>query len=54
MDFTGRPLKGLVFVSAEGVDREEDLEGWVDRALAFTRSLPAKESVPAPLRRKRP
>jgi hypothetical protein len=53
MDFTGRPMKGLVFVSAEGVDREEDLERWVDRALAFTRSLPAKEAVPAPLRRKR-
>jgi TfoX/Sxy family transcriptional regulator of competence genes len=53
MDFTGRPMKGLVLVSAEGTDREADLERWVERALAFTTSLPAKEPSPAPLRRKR-
>ena len=53
MEFTGRPMKGIVLVSAEGTDREEDLERWVERALTFTRSLPAKEPAPAPLRRKR-
>ncbi len=35
MDFTGRPMKGYVFVSPEGVDRDEDLERWVDRCLDF-------------------
>jgi TfoX/Sxy family transcriptional regulator of competence genes len=53
MEFTGRPMKGIVLVSVEGTDREEDLERWIDHALAFTGSLPAKEASPAPLRRKR-
>ena len=53
MTFTGRPMKGIVLVSAEGTDREADLERWIERALAFTGSLPAKEPSPAPLRRKR-
>ena len=35
MDFTGRPMKGYVFISEEGFDKEEDLEYWVDLALAF-------------------
>lgn len=35
MDFTGRPLKGYVFVSPEGVDAQEDLEYWVDLCLQF-------------------
>ena len=53
MEFTGRPMKGIVLVSVAGTDREEDLERWIDHALAFTRSLPAKEETPAPLRRKK-
>ncbi|MCB9081117.1 MAG: TfoX/Sxy family protein [Lewinellaceae bacterium] len=35
MDFTGRPMKGYVFVEPEGVDREEDLAAWVKLCLAF-------------------
>ena len=35
MDFTGRPMKGYVFVDPEGVDFEEDLEYFVDLALQF-------------------
>jgi TfoX N-terminal domain len=35
MDFTGRPMKGFVFVSPEGTDAPEALEYWVDLALAF-------------------
>jgi len=52
MEFTGRPMKGLVLISAEGTDREADLECWIERALAFTGSLPPKEPSAAPLRRK--
>ncbi len=43
MDFTGRPMKGYVFVRPQGVDRAEDLEAWIGRALEFNRSLPAKK-----------
>jgi hypothetical protein len=42
MDFTGRPMRGFVFVAAAGVAARADLEGWVDRGLACAESLPAK------------
>lgn len=35
MDFTGRPMKGFVFVQPEGIDQEQDLEHWVQLALDF-------------------
>jgi len=35
MDFTGRPMKGYVYVHPEGHDTEQDLRHWVDLALAF-------------------
>jgi len=42
MDFTGRPMKGMVYVSAEGIEEEEDLEGWVNTCESFVRTLPPK------------
>ena len=41
MDFTGRPMAGMVFVSAEGL-RGTALRRWVQRAAAFVRTLPPK------------
>ena len=35
MDFTGRPMKGFVFVDAEGIDMDQDLNYWLDLCLAF-------------------
>ena len=35
MDFTGRPLKGMVYVSPAGLRSRASLERWVQRALAF-------------------
>ncbi len=35
MTFTGRPMKGYVFVSDKGVDLDKDLEYWVDLCLKF-------------------
>lgn len=35
MDFTGKPMKGFVFVGPEGFDTDQDLEKWLDLALAF-------------------
>jgi len=43
MDFTGRPMKGWLYVSAEGWDDDESLRQWVDRGLSFARSLPSKK-----------
>lgn len=42
MDFTGRPLRGFVFVSGEAVATDGSLAEWVGRGLAFAASLPAK------------
>ncbi len=42
MDFTGRPLKGFVYVSPQGVADETSLLDWIDRAVRFAGSLPPK------------
>lgn len=42
MDFTGRPLRGFVFVDPSGYQTDEDLAKWVKRAVDFVSSLPAK------------
>jgi len=42
MDFTGKPMKGLVYVEPAGFASVADLEVWIGRAMAFARSLPAK------------
>lgn len=40
MDFTGRPMKGFIFVYADGIDSEESLDFWTEKALEYNRSLP--------------
>lgn len=43
MDFTGRPMKGFLFVGPEGYRSEASLRTWIDDCLTFVRSLPAKK-----------
>jgi len=43
MDFTGRPMKGMVFVGPQGYATDEQLRGWVEQTLDYARTLPAKE-----------
>lgn len=35
MDFTTKRMKGYLYVNQVGLDREDDLEFWVDRCLEF-------------------
>lgn len=35
MDFTGHPMRGFVFVRAEGYQSDADLKTWLDLALEF-------------------
>ena len=35
MDFTGRPMKGYVFVTYEGIDTDQDLEFWLQLCLDY-------------------
>lgn len=45
MDFTGRPMKGWIFVGPAGYESDEDLSAWVDSGVAFAASLPAKDKT---------
>ena len=35
MDFTGRPMRGYIFVTPKGFDSDSNLEYWLDLCLAF-------------------
>lgn len=61
MDFTGRPMKGFVFVSPAGSRTEKAIKLWVDWSTAFVATVKKKPPRPrrpraAPVRRskKRP
>ena len=43
MDFTGRPMRGFVFVEPEGLVSEKELAFWLELALAYNPT--AKKSV---------
>ena len=42
MDFTGRKMKGFVYVAPMGFHTEKALLGWIERGLKIARSKPAK------------
>src|SRR5262249_30438047 len=42
MDFTGRPMKGYLYVSADGLTSDATLERWIGHGVAYTTGLPAK------------
>ena len=44
MDFTGRSMRGMVYVDSEGISEDESLESWLRRGLVYARSLPPKSS----------
>ena len=35
MNFTGRAMKGYVFVDEQGLDMDEDLEYWIQKCIDF-------------------
>lgn len=42
MDFTGRPMRGLVYVEPDGFGEDKEIKFWIERALLFVRTLPEK------------
>ena len=42
MDFTGKPLRGLIYVDPEGIAEDQDLKDWAERCLSFVKTLPVK------------
>ena len=45
MDFTGRPLAGMVYIDPAGFRTDAALAKWVQRGVAFVSALPAKKSA---------
>ncbi len=43
MDFTGKPMKGMIYVEPEGLKSEKELEFWVNKCLEFISTLPPKK-----------
>ena len=41
-DITGRPMKGWVLVEPEGVEGDDQLAGWIQRAVQFVGKLAVK------------
>ena len=41
-DVTGRPMKGWAMVEAEGVDTDQQLRSWIEKAVEFVEGLPRK------------
>ena len=41
MDFTGRPMKGYVYVDPAGFESDADLGNWVALCIRFNESLPS-------------
>lgn len=46
MDFTGRPMRGMVFVDPGGLQGDA-LRQWVDVGAGYARGLPPKPAAPA-------
>ena len=42
MDFTGRPLRGIITVSSEGLSEDQALHDWIDHCAEFIDTLPPK------------
>ena len=39
MDFTGKVMRGFLFIDPVGFDRQEDLEFWVAKSLEFNQMI---------------
>jgi hypothetical protein len=46
MDFTGKPMRGYLFVDAEGITTPKALQSWVDRCVTHIETMPVKKAKP--------
>ena len=44
MDFTGKPMKSMIYVSAIGTDSDQALAAWIESAMKLARSVPQKSA----------
>ena len=45
MDFTGKPMKSMIYISAAGTDSDQALEDWVMGAVRLARSASAGDAI---------
>lgn len=43
MDFTGKPMKGMLYVKPQGLNTDEKLKKWLDFCIEFINTLPPKK-----------
>lgn len=41
-DITGKPMRNWVLVEPEGIEGDDQLKAWIERAAKFVRTLPKK------------
>ena len=50
MDFTGKVMRGFLFISPDGFDSDSDLDFWINKALEFNKD--AVKSIPKTKKKK--
>jgi hypothetical protein len=45
MDFTGRPMKGYVYVDPEGIATDRELQAWIDLCAEYVLTLAPKTTT---------
>ncbi len=45
MTFTGKPMKGFLYVSPEGIRTDKQLQKWLDIGVEFVKKAPPKNKV---------
>ena len=43
MDFTGKPMKGFLYVNMKGYEKDKDLQEWIKQSFDFVSTLPEKK-----------
>jgi hypothetical protein len=43
MDFTGKPMKGMIYVEPKVLESDKDLKQWLDICLSYISNLPVKK-----------
>lgn len=54
MDFTGRPMVGFVYVTADGLKSAASLKSWIGAGVAHVRTLPPKSRQKSKRRKEAP
>jgi len=54
MDFSGKPMKGFVYVAPDGFESDERLEWWVRQGVTFARAAAKRPKKPGRAPRNKP